>query len=162
FLNLLFRTGVGDVYCGMRGFRKEAVDRLNLQMPGMELACEMVMKSAITKLRIEEIPITLWPDGRDRAPHLRSFRDGWRTLRFFLMCSSSLLFVLPGLLLTLAGVLAMPIVVLAGYGTSDNSPGPNFLFTASLVAITGWHLIVFGFLAKLHTHLVDPVFHDPR
>lgn len=162
FLNVLFHTGVGDVYCGMRGFRKEAVDRLRLHMPGMEMACEMVLKSAVAKLRIEEIPITLWPDGRDRPPHLRSFRDGWRTVRFLLMCSPLFLFILPGLALTLLGLLTMPIVVLLGYGTPDYIFGPNFLYTASLVALTGWHLIVFGFLAKLHTHLVDPVFHDPR
>src|SRR6516225_5450657 len=106
FLNLLFRTGVGDTHCGMRGFRKDAVERMNLQMPGMELASEIVIKSALSRQRIEEIPITLWPDGRDRRPHLRSFRDGWRGLRFMLMCSPTALFVLPGLLLTIVGVLA--------------------------------------------------------
>jgi glycosyltransferase involved in cell wall biosynthesis len=162
FLNVLFHTGVGDVYCGMRGFRKEAIDRLRLHMPGMEMACEMVLKSAVAKLRIEEIPITLWPDGRDRPPHLRSFRDGWRTVRFLLMCSPLFLFILPGLALTLLGLITMPVVVLLGYGTPDYIFGPNFLYTASLVSLTGWHLIVFGFLAKLHTHMVDPVFHDPR
>ena len=162
FLNVLFRTGVGDVYCGMRAFRKQAIDDLRLHMPGMELACEMVLKSAVAKLRIEEIPITLWPDGRDRPPHLRSFRDGWRTVRFLLMCSPLFLFILPGLALTLLGLITMPVVVLLGYGTPDYFFGPNFLYTASLVSLTGWHLIVFGFLAKLHTHMVDPVFHDPR
>ena len=84
FLNLLFHTGVGDTHCGMRGFRREALQRLNLQMPGMELASELVIKNALAGHRIEEIPITLHPDGRDRPPHLRSFRDGWRHLRFML------------------------------------------------------------------------------
>ncbi len=162
FLNVLFRTGVGDVYCGMRGFRKDAVEQLHLHMPGMEMACEMVLKSAVAKARVEEIPITLWPDGRDRPPHLRSFRDGWRTVRFLLMCSPMFLFILPGLSLTLLGLLTMPTLVLAGYGTPDYIFGPNFLYTASMVALAGWHLIVFGFLAKLHAHLVEPVFRDPR
>lgn len=162
FLNLLFHTGVGDTQCGMRGFRKDACARMNLQMPGMELASEMVIKSALARLRIEEIPITLWPDGRDRPPHLRSFRDGWRHLRFMLLCSPTFLFLIPGLLLTLAGLFAIPAVVLAGYGVYTNIFGPNFMYTASLVSICGFHLLVFGFLAKLYAHQVDPVFRDRR
>ena len=162
FLNLLFHTGVGDSHCGMRGFSKEAYRRMNLQMPGMEMASEMVIKSALSRLRIEEIPITLWPDGRDRRPHLRSFRDGWRHLRFMLMCSPVFLFVIPGLLLTLLGLLAIPTVVLAGHGQFTNTFGPTFMYTSALTAIVGWHLIVFGLLAKLYAHLIDPVFEDPR
>jgi hypothetical protein len=162
FLNLLFRTNAGDVYCGMRGMRKDAIRRMNLQMPGMELAPEMVIKSTLAKLRVDEIPITLWPDGRDRKPHLRSFRDGWRGLRFMLMCSPTALFVLPGLLLTIVGVLAIPAVMLAGYGTYRTFFSPNFLFGCSVLAVCGWHLLLFGFLAKLHAHHVDPVFRDER
>jgi glycosyltransferase involved in cell wall biosynthesis len=162
FLNLLFRTGVGDTHCGMRAFRRDACGRMNLQMPGMELASEMVIKGSLARLRIEEVPITLWPDGRDRPPHLRSFRDGWRHLRFMLMCSPTFLFLIPGLLLTLLGLLAIPAVVLAGYGVYDNIFGPNFMYTASLVSISGFHLLAFGYLAKLYAHQVDPVFRDPR
>jgi glycosyltransferase involved in cell wall biosynthesis len=162
FLNLLFHTGIGDSHCGMRGFSKAAYRRMGLQMPGMEMASEMVIKSALAKLRIEEIPITLWPDGRDRRPHLRSFRDGWRHLRFMLMCSPVFLFVLPGFLLTLLGLLAIPTAVLAGYGVYTESFGPTFMYSAALAAIGGWHLIVFGLLAKLYTHQVDPVFADAR
>ncbi len=162
FLNLLFRTGVGDSHCGMRGFRKDAVMRMNLQMPGMELASEMVIKSSLVGLRIEEIPITLWPDGRDRRPHLRSFRDGWRHLRFMLMCSPSFLFLLPGIILLLLGLGAIPAAVLAGFGVWNDYFGPNFMFTSSLVALTGFHIMVFGFLAKLYAHRVDPVFFDKR
>ena len=162
FLNILYRTGVGDSHCGMRGFTKDAYKRMNLQMPGMELASEMVIKSSRAGLRIEEIPITLWPDGRDRPPHLRSFRDGWRHLRFMLMCSPMFLFVLPGLLLTLLGLLAIPVVVLGGHGVIDGYFGPNFMYTASVMSLAGSHLLVFGFLAKLYAHQVDPVFEDPR
>ena len=113
-------------------------------------------------LKIVELPIVLYPDGRDRRPHLRSFRDGWRHLRFMLMCSPLFLFVIPGLLLTIAGLLAIPIAMLAGYGVFTDHFGPNFLFAASLCALTGWHLLVFGFLAKLYAAQVDPVFEDRR
>ena len=162
FMNLLFGTNSGDVYCGMRGMRKDAIQRMNLQMPGMELAPEMVIKSTLAGLKVEEIPITLWPDGRDRKPHLRSFRDGWRGLRFMLMCSPTALFVLPGLILTIVGVLAIPAVMFAGYGTYETFFSPNFLFGCSVLAVCGWHLLLFGFLAKLHAHHVDPVFRDDR
>ncbi|MCE9534416.1 MAG: glycosyltransferase family 2 protein [Planctomycetes bacterium] len=162
FLNLLFKTGVGDSHCGMRGFRKDAVTRMNLQMPGMELASEMVIKSSLAGLKIDEIPITLSPDGRDRRPHLRSFRDGWRHLRFMLMCSPSFLFFLPGMLLLVLGLSATPIAALAGYGVWTDHFGPNFMYTASLVALTGFHVLVFGFLAKLTAHRLDPVFFDRR
>jgi hypothetical protein len=146
----------------MRGFTREAYRRMNLQMPGMELASEMVIKAARAGLVIREIPITLQPDGRDRPPHLRSFRDGWRHLRFILMCSPLYLFVVPGLLLMLAGLAAIPAVVIAGYGAFTNVFGPNFMFTAALAAIAGTHLLLFGLVAKLYAQQVDPVFVDPR
>jgi glycosyltransferase involved in cell wall biosynthesis len=162
FLNVLFHTGVGDSHCGMRAFRRDAVRKMNLRMPGMELASEMVIKSSMAQLKIEEIPITLWPDGRNRRPHLRSFRDGWRHLRFMLMCSPMFLFMLPGLFLMLLGLAAIPAAVWAGYGVYTNLFGPNFMYTAALLSIAGSHLLVFGFLAKLYTHQIDPVFEDPR
>jgi glycosyltransferase involved in cell wall biosynthesis len=162
FLKLLFRTGVGDSHCGMRAFRRDAVPRMNLCTPGMELASEMVIKSSLAGLKVEEIPVTLWPDGRDRRPHLRSFRDGWRHLRFILMCSPVFLFVLPGLLLTLLGLAVIPALVWAGYGSYAKAFGPNFMYTAALLSITGSNLVIFGFLAKLYTHQIDPAFQDPR
>lgn len=161
-LNFIFRTGAGDCHCGLRGFTKAGYQRMNLQMPGMELASEIVIKATKVGLKVEEIPITLHPDGRDRPPHLRSFRDGWRHLRFILMCSPMYLFLLPGLLCVTAGLAAIPAVVLAGYGVFTDRFGPNFMYTASLLAISGAHLLVFGFLAKLYTHQVDPVFVDAR
>lgn len=162
FLNLLFRTSVGDTHCGMRGFRRDALHSLRLQMPGMELASELVIKNALAGHRMEEIPITLWPDGRDRPPHLRSFRDGWRHLRFMLMCSPTFLFVLPGLLLTLLGLLAIPATILAGYGVFTNFFGPVFQFTAAMVGLAGFHVLVFGILAKLYAQQVNPIFRDPH
>jgi glycosyltransferase involved in cell wall biosynthesis len=95
-LNTFFHARIGDSYCGMRGFTRELYDRLDLRSTGMEFALEMIIKSAQIGARIAEIPIILWPDKRGRAPHLRSFRDGWRSLRFMLLYAPNWLFLLPG------------------------------------------------------------------
>jgi glycosyltransferase involved in cell wall biosynthesis len=101
---LLFKSPCGDFHCGLRGFRKEAIQRLDLRTTGMEFASEMVVKATLHGLRISEIPTTLSPDGRDRRPHLRSWRDGWRHLRFLLLYSPRWLFLYPGLVLMTAGI----------------------------------------------------------
>ena len=103
-LNTLFHADIGDGYCGMRGFTRALYDRLDLRSSGMEFALEMIIKSAQIGARIAEIPIVLWPDKRGRAPHLRSFRDGWRSLRFMLLYAPNWLFLLPGATLVLAGL----------------------------------------------------------
>ncbi len=103
-LNTLFHAHIGDGYCGMRGFTRSLYDRLDLRSSGMEFALEMIIKSAQIGARIAEIPIILWPDKRGRAPHLRSFRDGWRSLRFMLLYAPNWLFLLPGSALVLAGL----------------------------------------------------------
>ena len=101
---LFFRCPVGDFHCGLRGFSRAAYDRMKLQTTGMEFAGEMVVKSTLLGLRIAEVPTTLSPDGRSRPPHLRSWRDGWRNLRFMLLFSPRWLFLYPGLLLMLLGL----------------------------------------------------------
>jgi len=103
-LNTLFHAHIGDSYCGMRGFTRGLYDRLDLRSSGMEFALEMIIKSAQIGARISEIPIILWPDKRGRAPHLRSFRDGWRSLRFMLLYAPNWLFLLPGATLVLVGL----------------------------------------------------------
>ena len=103
-LNLLFHVGIGDSYCGMRGFSRALYDRLDVRSSGMEFALEMIIKSAQIGARITEIPIILWPDKRGRAPHLRSFRDGWRSLRFMLLYAPNWLFFLPGASLIAVGL----------------------------------------------------------
>lgn len=95
-LNLFFHAGIGDSHCGMRGFTRAVYERLDLRSTGMEFASEFVIKAAQLGARITEIPITLWPDKRGRPPHLRSFRDGWRHLRFMLLYAPNWLFILPG------------------------------------------------------------------
>jgi glycosyltransferase involved in cell wall biosynthesis len=96
---LLYKSPVNDFYCGLRGFRRDAILQLGLTAPGMEFALEMIVKSTIGNLRITEVPTTLHPDSRGRPPHLRSWRDGWRSLRFYLLLSPEGLFLYPGVVL---------------------------------------------------------------
>jgi glycosyltransferase involved in cell wall biosynthesis len=102
---LFFRSPVGDFYCGLRGFRKDAYERMGLRTTGMEFATEMIVKATLLNLQITEVPTTLSPDGRSRPPHLRTWRDGWRTLRFFLLYSPRWLFLYPGVALMMIGAL---------------------------------------------------------
>ena len=115
----MFNAPINDVYCGLRGFSREFYHELNLRCTGMEFATEMIIKSSVFDKDIAEVPITLHPDGRKaHAPHLRTFRDGWRTLRFFLMYSPKWLFQIPGTLFLLVGLLcyllALPGVTILG------------------------------------------------
>ena len=102
---LFFGGPCGDIYCGLRGFRKDAYERMKLRTTGMEFATEMVVKGTLLKMNVQEVPTTLSPDGRSRPPHLRTWRDGWRTLRFFLLYSPRWLFLYPGAALMLVGLL---------------------------------------------------------
>src|SRR5215469_16875637 len=102
---LFFRSGCGDFYCGLRGFDRQAILSLDLQAQGMEFALEMLVKATVLRLRITEVPTTLSPDGRGRPPHLRRWRDGWRSLRFFLLFSPRSLFLYPGSALFVVGCL---------------------------------------------------------
>ena len=103
-LNLFYRTGVKDAHCGLRAFRKESCRRLGLRTTGMEFASEMVVKAALHGQKISEVPVILYPDGRDRRPHLRSFRDGWRHLRFLLLLCPFWLYFAPATLLLVVGL----------------------------------------------------------
>jgi hypothetical protein len=119
-VRLWFDAPVHDVYCGLRAFRKDFQEKLFQRCTGMEFATEMVLKASMLRARIEEVPITLHPDGRkSRAPHLKTFRDGWRTLRFLLLCSPRWVFLVPGLLLLAFGSVAifLGLPLLAGFLT---------------------------------------------
>lgn len=111
--NLFFRSPVRDYHCGLRGFRTEAIRRLNLRTTGMEFASEIVVSAILHKLRVTEVPTILYPDGRGRPPHLRTWRDGWRHLRFLLLLSPRWLFLYPGVLATVLGT-AFGILLLSG------------------------------------------------
>ncbi|HET9359709.1 MAG TPA: glycosyltransferase family 2 protein [Vicinamibacterales bacterium] len=143
-----FRAPVHDIYCGLRGFTKALYERLDQRCTGMEFATEMIVKASLNGARISEVPITLHPDGRrTHAPHLKTFRDGWRTLRFFLMCTPRRLFLMPGLVLLVLGLIgytvAMPGVTLGGL-TFD----AHTLLFASLAVICGYQSMLFSLIAK--------------
>ena len=142
-----FRAPIHDVHCGLRGFTRELYDQLELRCTGMEFASEMVIKSALSSARMSEVPITLRPDQRSRRPHLRTFRDGWRHLRFYLMYSPRWLFLLPGIALVLLGAvgyaLAMPGARLSGAQLDVNA-----LLFSSLFVILGYQSILFAILTK--------------
>jgi len=132
---LFFGCPVGDFQCGLRAFRKDAIDRLELQTTGMEFSTEMVVKATLFKLRIAEIPTMLSPDGRDRPPHLRTWRDGWRYLRFLLLYSPRWLFLYPGIALFLVGI-SMSIWLF---------PGPRTIGSTTF----DYHTLLFGAMAML-------------
>jgi hypothetical protein len=102
---LFYRSRIGDFHCGLRGFKKAAIEKMDLHTSGMEFASEMIVKATLLGMRIGEVPTTLAPDGRSRPPHLRPWRDGWRHLRFLLLFSPRWLFLYPGILLMLAGLI---------------------------------------------------------
>lgn len=146
----LFRSNITDFHCGLRGYSKEAFERMGLTTYGMEFATEMVVKAALKKMRIEEVPITLHPDGRSRPPHLRRWRDGWRHLRFMLLFSPRWMFFYPGLLLTLFGlVLFVPLsfgdVVVAGAHLESGA-----LAVSGMSVIVGFQVLAFALWAGSH------------
>lgn len=145
---LMFKTPVHDVYCGLRGFTRDLYERLALRCTGMEFATEMVIKASLMGARVAEVPITLRPDGRRaHRPHLRTFRDGWRTLSFFMMCSPRWLYLIPGMGLVLGGLagyaLALPAVRI-GNAVFD----AHTLLFASLAILIGYQAMMFAVFAK--------------
>ena len=157
-----FQSPLHDVYCGFRGFRRDFYSRLDQRCKGMEFATEMVIKGSLSRAKIAEVPITLYPDGRKtRAPHLRTFRDGWRTIRLFLICSPRWLFLIPGIALGILGMLgyaiAMPGLTLNGV-TFD----AHTLLFASLAIICGYQSIVFAIFTKTFAITEGLLPEDPR
>lgn len=144
----LFASPVGDFHCGLRGFDRQAILDLKLRALGMEFASEMVVKASLARLRIAEVPTTLSPDGRDRAPHLRPWRDGWRHLRFMLLRSPQWLFLYPGLALTAGGLTGSALLTIRpweipGVFTLDI----NALLYFAITAIVGVQISFFGLFA---------------
>jgi len=143
-----FRAPVNDIYCGLRGFTRDLVPRLDQRCTGMEFATEMVIKASLVKARVAEVPITLHPDGRrTHAPHLKTFRDGWRTLRFFLLYCPRRLFLVPGLMLIALG-LAGYSLALPGVSIGRVTFDAHTLLFASLGIISGYQSVSFAIFAK--------------
>lgn len=150
-LNLFFRSGINDAHCGLRVIRKSAVLSLGLQGPGMEFASEMVIKASLKGMRIDQVPATLSPDLRDRAPHLRPWRDGWRHLRYLLMLSPTWVFGVPALA---AMGLASLILTISALFTLGILPGEPFV-GVSWTIVAGFLFVLghFSALMALATHL---------
>ena len=158
----MFAAPIHDVYCGLRGFTRELYNRLDLQCEGMEFATEMIIKASLHGARIAEIPITLYPDGRKtNAPHLRTIRDGWRTLRFFLIFSPRWLFLAPGFILALLG-LAGYAVALPGLQIAGVTFDAHTLLFSSLAILMGYQSILFAIFAKTFAISEGFLPKDPR
>jgi hypothetical protein len=158
----MFAAPIHDVYCGLRGFTRELYNRLELQCEGMEFATEMIIKASLHGARIAEIPITLHPDGRKTsAPHLRTVRDGWRTLRFFLVFSPRWLFLAPGFVLALLG-LAGYAVALPGLQIAGVTFDVHTLLFSSLAILMGYQAVLFAISAKTFAINEGLLPKDPR
>jgi glycosyltransferase involved in cell wall biosynthesis len=147
---MFFRSPCGDFHCGLRGFDRAAILALDLQAPGMEFASEMVVKATIRGLRIAEVPTTLSPDGRSRPPHLKSWRDGWRHLRFLLLFSPRWLFLYPGFGLFVLGVVAMAWLLPHSRVVVGVRLDIHTLYYASLAVVVGFHSMLFWLFAHLY------------
>lgn len=145
---LFFRVPIRDFHCGLRGFSREAVLKLGLVTPGMEFASEMVAKAALAGLRISEVPTTLQPDGRGRPPHLRTWRDGWRHLRFLLLFCPRWLFLYPGLVLALTGAVGMVLLNLGPVTLFGVGLGVHSQLYMAAATVLGAQLVQFAFLTK--------------
>jgi len=146
---VMYRIPIGDFHCGMRAIAKASWEQMHARTPGMEFATEMVINAAHAGLRIAEIPTRLYPDKRDRPPHLRSFRDGWRHLRFMMTYAPDYLYLVPGSLLAVAGFLGMALLATGPAVLGGFRLGIHFLALASLLALLGVNVIGFGILAKI-------------
>lgn len=146
---VFYGAPIGDFHCGMRAFRREAILDLGLSSPGMEFASEMVVKAHLEGLNMTEVPTTLSPDGRSRAPHLRSFRDGWRHLKFLLLFSPRWLYFYPGMALTVLGLIAMLLLLPGQKMLGELRLGVNSLLFCGAAVLLGMQLVSFGLLAEL-------------
>jgi len=145
----LFSAPIGDFHCGIRAFSKEAYIRLGLRTTGMEFASEMVVKASLLRLSIVEVPTTLKKDGRSRPPHLKTWRDGWRHLRFLLMYSPRWLFLAPGILLMALGLGLTAWLLPAERPLGHANLGVDTLAYAQAAVLLGFQLVFFGIAAKV-------------
>ena len=159
---LFFHCPARDFHCGLRGFTVDAFRRMDLRTTGMEFASEMVIKATLMRMRIAEVPTTLDPDGRDRPPHLRPWRDGWRHLRFMLMYSPRWLFLIPGLLLMLLGGAAVALLWRGDLAVGGIHLGVHTMLYAAVVAAAGYQAVTFSFFTKILAISEGLLPEDPR
>ena len=159
---LFFGSDLGDFYCGLRGFKRQAILDLDLRTTGMEFALEMVVKAVLGKLRVTEVPTVLSPDGRSRPPHLRSWRDGWRSLRFLLLYSPRWLFLYPGLFLILAGAIISARLLIRPLVIEGISFDVHTMVYSALAILIGYQSVIFAFFTKLFAITEGLLPEDPR
>jgi len=148
---LLFKSPSGDFHCGLRGFRRDSIRALNLTAPGMEFASEMVVKATIRNLKITEVPTTLSPDGRSRPPHLRSWRDGWRHLKFLLQFSPTWLFFLPGCFILALGLAGMAWILPGPVHIGSSVLDVNTLVFCSAAVVCGLQSVLLYLCAAVYS-----------
>jgi hypothetical protein len=159
---MFFKSPAGDFHCGLRGFRRDAIAKLDLRTTGMEFASEMVVKATLMGLRITEVPTTLSPDGRSRPPHLRSWRDGWRHLRFLLLFSPRWLFLVPGAALMAAGLAAGAWLLPGPRTIGDVTFDVHTLLYAGAGVVIGFQSLVFAVFTKCFAINEGLIPEDPR
>lgn len=147
---VFFRPNIRDFHCGLRGFNRARIRALGLQTTGMEFASEMVVKASLDRYRIEEVPTTLKKDGRSRPPHLRSWHDGWRHLRFLLLFAPRWLFVYPGLVAFFLGALAVGVLAFGGVRIAGIGFDVTTMVYASALCVIGYQSLLFFWLTKLY------------
>ena len=147
---LFFGSKIGDFHCGLRGFRRDSVMKLGLQATGMEFASELVVKATLAKQRITEVPTTLAKDGRSRPPHLRSWRDGWRHLRFLLLFSPRWLFFVPGLVVFALGMVIGAVVIPRPFSIGSVTFDVDTLVAASAMVVIGFQSVLFALFTQVY------------
>jgi glycosyltransferase involved in cell wall biosynthesis len=147
---LFFRSPIRDFHCGLRGFNRQAILDLHLQTTGMEFASEMVVKASLGGRRISEVPTTLKKDGRSRPPHLRSWRDGWRHLRFLLIFSPRWLFLVPGTVAFLLGILGTFVLTFGPFSIGDVGFDVASQVYLAAIAVVGYQAVLFAILSKIY------------
>ncbi len=145
---IFFGTAIDDINCGFRGFTMAVFKQMNLRSSGMEFASEMVMKAALMEIAVAQVPITLHPDGRQREPHLRTWRDGWRHLRFMLLYSPRWLFVIPGMVLFLCGLIGVVALADGPVSRGDVTFATNSHIVSSMATLLGFQIMSLGLIAK--------------
>ena len=159
---LFFRTPCGDFHCGLRGFSKAAIQRLDLRTTGMEFASETVVKASLHGLRTTEVPTTLSVDGRNRRPHLRTWRDGWRHLRFLLLYSPRWLFLYPGLLLMLMGAVVSGWLLVGPRVVDGITLDVHTFLYAAMAIVIGYQTVIFAIFTKVFAITEGLLPEDPR
>jgi glycosyltransferase involved in cell wall biosynthesis len=157
-----FKCPAHDFHCGLRGFTKSAFEKMDLETTGMEFASEMVIKSTFKQLKIDEVPVTLRPDGRSRPPHLKPWRDGWRHLRFMLLFSPRWLFLAPGIFLSVIGIIFAVALSLNNIKIGGIAFDVGTLAVACMTVIIGFQLIAFAFFTKVFAVAEGLLPDDPK